>query len=228
LALPSIAVIVPLLNERDRLPELLEMLNELNADEVVLIDGDSTDGSKELLSKSGFLWCSSIPGRAVQMNEGAGECASDILLFIHADTDICSSHLSAVKEAMRSDDTIAGRFDVHLSGSHPAFRLIESMINLRSRLTKIGTGDQCQFVRRTVFDSLGGFPEQPLMEDIEFSKRLKRLGAIACIRDKVTTSSRRWEQFGIFRTIVLMWKLRLLYWLGVSPERLAAMYRDAR
>ena len=225
---PTVAVIVPTLNERERLPKLLEMLAGLSADEVILVDGRSTDDSDQLLAESGFQWIKSLSGRAVQMNRGAGECTSDILLFIHADTDICSSHISAVKEAMRSDNSVGGRFDVHLSGNHPAFRLIEWMINLRSRLTKISTGDQCQFVHRTVFESLGGFPEQPLMEDIEFSKRLKRLGAMACLRDKVTTSSRRWEQSGIVRTIVLMWKLRLLYWLGISPERLAAMYCDAR
>jgi len=228
LALPSIAAVVPLLNERDRLPELLEMLNELSADEVVLIDGGSTDGSKELLSKSGFSWCSSIPGRSVQMNRGASQCLSDIILFIHADTLISSSHILAVKEVMRDTETVAGRFDIHLSGRHPAFRMIESMMNLRSRLTRISTGDQCQFVRRSVFESLGGFPEQPLMEDVEFSKRLKRAGRIACLRDKVTTSSRRWEQHGTFKTILLMWKLRLYYWLGITPDRLAAMYRDAR
>ncbi|MCF7820999.1 MAG: TIGR04283 family arsenosugar biosynthesis glycosyltransferase [Mariprofundaceae bacterium] len=224
----TIAVVVPLLNEAKSLPQLFQLLDGLDADEIILVDGGSTDGSDQLLAESGFQWINSLSGRAVQMNKGAGECVSDILLFIHADTDICSSHISAVKEAMRSADNVGGRFDVHLSGNRPAFRLIEWMINLRSRLTKISTGDQCQFVRRIVFESLGGFPEQPLMEDIELSKRLKQLGKIACLRDRVTTSSRRWEQFGIFRTILLMWKLRLLYWLGVPPQRLATMYRDAR
>lgn len=107
-------------------------------------------------------------------------------------------------------------------------RLIERMINLRSRFTKISSGDQAMFVRRKLFEKLGGFSDQPLMEDIEFSRRLKQQGRVACLHDRVTTSSRRWEQFGIFRTIVLMWKLRFLYWAGVSPERLAKIYRDAR
>lgn len=129
---------------------------------------------------------------------------------------------------MRDESTVGGCFALRLSGSHPAFRIIEWFINVRSRLTRISTGDQCQFVRRDLFEVMGGFPEQPLMEDVEFARRLKRAGRIACLRDKVTTSSRRWEQHGILRTMLLMWKLRLLYWLGVAPERLAANYRDAR
>jgi len=219
---------VPLLNESARLSRLLEMLTALNADEVMLVDGGSTDGSDQLLVSSHFRWIKSEPGRALQMNSGAGRCQSDILLFLHADTEMSFDALTHLREAMQNLNIVGGRFDVRLSGTRPAFRMIEWFINTRSRLTRISTGDQCQFVRRTVFESLGGFPEQPLMEDVEFSKRLKRAGRIACLRNKVTTSSRRWEQFGIFRTILLMWKLRLYYQLGVTPDRLAAMYRDAR
>lgn len=204
------------------------MLTSLDTDEVVLIDGASTDGSGELLAASGLNWCTSRQGRAVQMNGGAALCSSDIFLFIHADTEIASTHLTAVRNVMSDEGIAGGHFDLRLSGNHPAFRIIEWFINARSRLTHISTGDQCQFVRREVFEAMGGFPEQPLMEDIEFAKRLKKYSRVACIRDKVTTSSRRWEQHGILRTILLMWKLRLYYWLGVAPESLAAIYRDAR
>lgn len=224
----SIAVIVPLLNEKQRLPALIDMLKSLEADEVVLIDGGSGDGSDELLAASSLNWCTSRQGRAVQMNCGAAQSTSDILLFIHADTLVSSTHLSAVREAMKEESVVGGRFDLRLSGNHPSFRLIEWFINVRSRLSRINTGDQCQFIRRRAFERMGGFPEQPLMEDVEFSKRLKRAGRIACLREKVTTSSRRWEQNGILKTVLLMWKLRLSYWLGVSPERLATIYRDAR
>jgi len=224
----TVAVVVPLLNEGGRLPALLEMLASLDADEVVLVDGGSADGSSELLAASGLNWCTSRQGRAAQMNSGAAQCRSDILLFIHADTEIVSTHLSAVREAMNDEETVGGHFDLRLSGSHSAYRIIEWFINARSRLTRISTGDQCQFVRRKAFEAMDGFPEQSLMEDVEFSKRLKLAGRIACLHDKVTTSSRRWEQHGILRTVMLMWKLRILYWFGINPERLAAIYRDAR
>lgn len=224
----SVAVIVPILNEGERLPQLLKMLEAIQADEVVLVDGGSSDGSDLLLAASKFKWIRSEPGRAVQMNSGATCCQSDVLIFLHADTELERAGLERLREVMQRPDVAGGRFDVRLSGSHPAFRMIEWLINVRSRLSKISTGDQCQFVRRDVFEQLGGFPEQPLMEDVEFSSRLKRAGRIACLRDKVTTSSRRWEQHGILRTILLMWKLRLYYWLGITPERLAAIYRDAR
>ena len=228
MARPTIAVIVPLLNERERLLDLLEMLNELNADEVMLVDGGSTDGTREMISKARFSWCSSEAGRSLQMNRGAEQCRSGILLFIHADTLISSSHIAAVKEALTDTAIVGGRFDISLSGRHAVFRVIEWMINVRSRLSRINTGDQCQFVRRDVFERLNGFPHQPLMEDIEFSKQLKRMGSVAALSDRVVTSSRRWEQHGIIRTILLMWKLRLLYWMGSSPDYLVKIYRDAR
>jgi len=126
---------------------------------------------------------------------------------------------------MQNASCVGGRFDVSLSGPGFALRLIAWFINIRSRLSGISTGDQCQFVRRSVFEAMGGFPEQALMEDVEFSKRLKRHGRIACLREKVLTSSRRWEAHGVVRTVWLMWTLRFLYWLGVSPEKLAMMYR---
>lgn len=225
---PTISIVVPILNEGERLPQLLQMLERLHADEVILVDGGSTDGSDMLLSGSSFKWIRSAPGRAVQMNRGAEKCRSDILLFLHADTAITPSAVDAAKAVMNHAEVAAGRFDLSLSGRRAVFRLIESMINLRSRITKISSGDQAIFVRRQIFEALGGFPEQPLMEDIELSRRLKRAGRIACLRDKVTTSSRRWEGHGVVRTILLMWKLRFLYWLGAAPESLAQMYRHAR
>jgi rSAM/selenodomain-associated transferase 2 len=225
---PTIAIIVPILNEGERLPQLLQMLEALHADEVIIVDGGSTDGSDQLLSESSIHWIKSNPGRAIQMNNGAVLCRSDILLFLHADTEITQAALIHVRDAMENPSIVGGRFDVTLSGAHPAFRLIEFMMNLRSRLTKISTGDQTIFVRREVFESLGGFPDQPLMEDIEFSKHLKGAGRIACLRDKVITSSRRWEKHGVMNTIVLMWKLRFFYWRGVSPDVLVKMYHHAR
>lgn len=224
----SVALIVPLLNEASTLPACLERLRVCGADELLLVDGGSSDGSRELLEQSGLDWLDSPAGRASQMNAGAAAASSDILLFLHADTVFDSRHLADVRQAMRDPAVVGGRFDVRLSGKHPAFRAIAYFINLRSRLTRISTGDQAMFVCRDVFAALGGFADIPLMEDVELSRRLKRQGEVACLRRRVTTSSRRWEKQGIVRTVLLMWKMRLLFRLGVSPTRLAAMYRDAR
>ncbi len=221
-------MIVPVFNEERVLPELMAGLQQLNANELVVVDGGSTDNTCRLLEESTLYWIHSASGRAVQMNAGARECESDIFLFIHSDTSIDSNHILAIKQAMQDASCVGGRFDVRLSGHGLALRVIGRFINLRSRLTGISTGDQCQFVRRDVFERMGGFPEQDLMEDVKFSKRLKRYGKISCLSEQVVSSSRRWETHGVLRTVLLMWKLRFLYWLGVSPEKLAAMYRQAR
>ena len=224
----TVAIVVPLLNEAKSLSQLFQLLDGLDADEIVLVDGGSEDDSLELLGKAPFRWLQSKKGRAFQMNAGASICQSETLLFLHADTEIDAVAIASARDAMADSEVVGGRFNLKLSGRHPMLRLIERMINLRSRFTKISTGDQAMFVRRKIFEKLGGFSDQPLMEDIEFSRRLKQQGRVACLHDRVTTSSRRWEQFGILRTILLMWKLRFLYWTGVSPERLARIYRDAR
>jgi len=220
----SVAAIVPVLNEAALLPGAIERFRHIGVDELVYADGGSTDSTREQLQAAGVRWVSSRPGRSAQMNRGAVECVSDILLFIHVDTSVSSSHIEAVLESMRDRRMAGGRFDVQLSGTHPAFRIIESMINMRSRLSRISTGDQAMFVRRNIFERLGGFPDQPLLEDVAFSRRLKRAGQIACLRQRVETSSRRWEECGIVRTILLMWWLRLRFWLGADPARLWQLY----
>jgi len=224
----AIAIIVPVFNEEGMLPALIASLARLSVQDVCIVDGGSTDDTRQLLKDSAMRWVVSSPGRAVQMNVGAQRASSDIIVFIHADTIIDSSHILAIQQAMQDESVVGGRFDIRLSGDSFALRVVAWFINMRSRLTGISTGDQCQFVRRAVFERMGGFPEQALMEDIEFSRRLKRYGNIACLSGPVVTSSRRWEAHGIMRTVWLMWKLRLLYWLGVSPEKLSSMYRQAR
>lgn len=225
----SVAVVIPVLNEAGSLLQHMRAFKALHNDyHVVFCDGGSEDDTCALLQQNGLHYCTSPRGRALQMNAGASACNNNILLFIHADTVISSSDVKLVKKAMQDESVVGGRFDIRLSGKALAFRIIESMINLRSRTTGISTGDQCQFVRRSVFEAMGGFPEQPLMEDVELSKRLKQYGKIACLKQKVITSSRRWENHGIVKTVVLMWKLRFLYWLETPPEKLAEIYRNVR
>ncbi len=195
---------------------------------VLFVDGGSEDGTVERIRRAGFDCIQSEAGRATQMNAGAAQCTAEVLWFVHADTGFTASHIDDIRRVMRSSDVVGGRFDVRLLGRHPVFRIIERLMNWRSRVTKIYTGDQAIFVRRNVFEQLGGFPEQPLMEDIELSRHLKRVGKTACLYRPVVTSSRRWEQYGIGRTILLMWKLRLYYWLGMPAEKLATMYYHVR
>ncbi|MDQ6997814.1 MAG: TIGR04283 family arsenosugar biosynthesis glycosyltransferase [Mariprofundus sp.] len=224
----SVAIIVPVYNEVQQLEQNVQRFVDLETDELIFVDGGSTDQSVLFLQRRGVICAASDPGRAIQMNTGAEFCKSNILVFIHVDTFINKSGIEAIKQAFSQPDVVGGRFDVRLSGKHPAFRIIAFMINLRSRLSKISTGDQVQFVSRSVFEAMHGFAEIPLLEDVEFSKRLKQVGPVACLNEQVITSSRRWEKHGIINTVWLMWKIRLYYWWGVSPEKLAMLYRHAR
>ncbi len=220
----SVAVVIPVLNEAALLPAAIERCRQLSADELVYADGGSTDGTREIMQAAGVHWVASKPGRATQMNLASASCKSDVFLFLHVDTSVYSGHIDAIRQVMQDETIAGGRFDVRLSGHHPALRVIEHMINLRSRLTRISTGDQAMFIRRSVFERLGGFPEQPLLEDVELSRWLKRAGKIACLRQQVETSSRRWEANGMVRTVLLMWLIRLRYWLGADPARLHRLY----
>jgi rSAM/selenodomain-associated transferase 2 len=221
----NLSIIVPVYNEADQVDKLIRRLRLLNdglVTDIIVVDGGSTDGTAERLSKQ-FTVIQSEKGRANQMNAGAKLANGTWLMFVHADTDLGPSHIAAAVShgAMHK----WGRFDVRLSGKGISFRVIETFINWRSRLTKVATGDQCIFVRKSVFDQLNGFSNLPLMEDVELSKRLKKLGKPACLHKRVVTSSRRWEENGVFSTVLLMWKLRYLFWRGVPAEELAKLYR---
>jgi len=224
---PRLSVIVPTLNEAAAIGDTLAALQPLRARgcEVIVADGGSADGTAALARPLADAVVASEAGRARQQNAGAAVASGEILLFLHADTRLPRDAHVLVADGLRQTGRGWGRFDVRLTGRHPALRVIERMMNLRSRLGGIATGDQAIFVRRERFRAVGGFPVIPLMEDVALSKALKRLGAPLCLRQTVTTSSRRWEQHGVYRTMALMWRLRAEYWLGVDPRRLADRYR---
>jgi rSAM/selenodomain-associated transferase 2 len=223
----KLSIIVPILNEARQLPGLLASLAEFRSRgvQVVLVDGDSADGSVELAEGAGFHVVRSDRGRARQMNAGAAVASGDVFLFLHADTILPTCADALIVKAFMASPQSWGRFDVHIDGRPPMLALVGFMMNWRSRLTGIATGDQAMFVRRDLFREVGGFPLQPLMEDIELSRRLKRISAPLGLRARVKTSGRRWETRGVWPTILLMWTLRLRYWLGAPAERLAKAYR---
>jgi rSAM/selenodomain-associated transferase 2 len=223
-----ISVICPVLNEEKTIGDTLEALLPLKPDELIVVDGRSSDGTREICRKRGVEILTAPRGRAAQMNCGAAHAGGDVLLFLHADTRLPPTAFSDIRRALRDPRCVGGRFDVRLDGDHWMLRVIGAMISLRSRLSKVGTGDQGIFVRRSLFEEMGGFPEIPLMEDIAFCRALKRLGVVACLKSKVITSARRWESDGVWRTIFRMWTLKSLYLLGVSPQRLKQFYDDAR
>ncbi len=224
---PSVAIVIPIINEAKVLPDTLKSLHGLPVDELVFVDGGSTDSSRALIAAQNYQCLISPPGRAKQMNLGAHSTRSDIILFLHADTRLSSSHILNIKKSY-IEGFSSGRFDIRFADRALTYRIISFFINVRSRLTKVSTGDQAMFVRRELFMQLEGFKDIPLMEDIELSKRLRAAGNVKCLTDKVVTSNRRWQNFGIARTVLLMWKLRLLFFLGVPPAKLALMYRGER
>ena len=189
------------------------------------MDGGSTDATAAVAARFPQVSLVSSPrGRARQMNAGARCARGDVLLFLHADTLLPDGALAAVEAATRDPGVVAGRFDVRFDNPRRVFRMIAWFMNRRSRWSGISTGDQAIFVRRESFDAVGGYPDIPLMEDVELCRRLKRRGHMAALRLRVTTSARKWEQEGAVRTILLMWALRLLYRVGVSPARLHRWY----
>ena len=222
----NISIIVPIYNEAaqvDRLANRLRLLKDDWVKEIIIVDGGSNDGCTDFLKKE-FTVLQGPKGRAAQMNFGAQQARGSWLLFLHADTHLDSHH---IKHAMGEGALHQwGRFNVRLSGQHYMFRVIEWFINWRSRITSVATGDQCLFIRKKLFDELNGFADIPLMEDVEICKRMRKQNKPKNILTPVVTSSRRWQQGGVFKTILLMWKIRYLYWRGVSPEILLNLYKS--
>lgn len=224
----QLSIIVPALNEAGCIRELLRQLQALRAQghEVIVVDGGSCDATVALAQPLVDQLLPAPAGRALQMNIGAQAARGRVLWFVHADTRVPEKAAPVIIESV-AHAAGWGRFDVRLSGDGLLLRLVERMMNWRSRFTGIATGDQGIFVTRELFERVGGFAALPLMEDIDLSRRLKHEQRPLCLRDTLTSSSRRWEQKGIVRTIALMWVLRLAYFLGVPPARLAMHYDQA-
>jgi rSAM/selenodomain-associated transferase 2 len=224
-SLPSLSIIMPVLNEAARIDGALRALAALRARgaEIIVVDGGSTDPTPQIARALADRVLASPRGRASQMNAGAGVARGDVLLFLHADTQLPESADRLALDALARSGRVWGRFDVRIAGGG-LLKLIALMMNLRSRATGIATGDQAMFVTCEAFARAGGFPAIALMEDIALSARLKRLSRPLCLRARVTTSDRRWKQYGMLRTVTLMWRLRLSYFLGADPQRLARDY----
>ncbi len=224
----QISVIIPTLNEEAVLEKTLSTLRERGQAEVIVVDGGSKDQTQAIARRYADRLLSSPPGRARQMNLGAEVAKGEVLLFLHADTLLPEHFTEILAQTLSDPSVVGGRFDVKLDGRRWIFRVVETLISFRSRLTRTATGDQAIFIRRQAFFALGKYPEVPLMEDIALSRKMKRAGRVACLRECVVTSSRRWEKNGVLRTIVLMWVLKLGYFAGIPPARLKAFYADTR
>jgi rSAM/selenodomain-associated transferase 2 len=222
----KLSIVLPVFNEAQQLPQVLECLRPARERgvEVIIVDGGSEDGTLAIAARSGARLVSSPKGRARQMNAGARIAGADVLLFLHVDTILPERADLLIDAAICDRRQVWGRFDVDIRGRPWMLRVIAVLMNWRSRISGIATGDQAIFVARSAFESIGGFPDQPLMEDVELCKRLRALSPPACLRARAVTSGRRWESRGVWRTIVLMWRLRWAYWRGVPASVLANLY----
>ena len=222
----KLSIVIPVLDEAATLPALLERVAPLRAcgTEVIIVDGGSRDGSPTLVERAGVALVRAQRGRARQMNAGAAAARGDVLLFLHADTELPPFADQAVLAALATGRHVWGRFDVSIIGRHWMLPVVATMMNLRSRLTGIATGDQGIFMTRAACKRIGGFEDIPLMEDIAASRALRRLSRPAIPPATLQTSARRWQRHGIIKTIVTMWGLRLAYFLGVPSQRLARYY----
>jgi rSAM/selenodomain-associated transferase 2 len=230
----TISVIIPTLNEERTIVATLAQTAALGFNELIVVDGGSLDQTPVLVesyrrrtqppAQSPVRLVTTLCGRAHQMNEGAKASGGEILLFLHADTQLPDDAKTMIETTLANQGMVGGWFDVRFDRPSMWGTIISRIMNRRSRLSGIATGDQALFVRRRIFEQMGGFADMPLMEDIDFSRRLKQKGATAALTATVTTSFRRWEQYGPLRTILLMWGLRFLYWIGVNSHTLNRWY----
>ena len=224
-----ISIIIPALNEYDYIGRTLETVGRAQGVEVIVVDGGSSDGTMDMARSHSARVISSQKGRAIQMNSGAAEAGGDLLMFLHADCLPPENFASIVRDTLSNSSVIAGAFNIQIDKPGLSYGAIETMANLRSRLTRVPYGDQGFFIGRETFEQIGGFSDIPLMEDIEIGRRVKKLGHIKFTSDPITVSSRRWDTEGIIYTTLRNWTLALAYTIfRVSPARLAGYYKDKR
>jgi rSAM/selenodomain-associated transferase 2 len=226
IVMSKLSIIMPVLNEGEGIAAALDALAVLRAlgTEVMVVDGGSRDATIQRARLRADHVIAAPRGRGLQMNAGAHKASGDVLLFLHADTRLPADADHVVLNSLERSGRVWGHFDAEIEGQSPLLVVIAWLMNLRSRLTGIATGDQAMFVRRDAFQAAGGFAAIPLMEDIELCRRLRRVSRPLCLRERVITSGRRWEKDGILNTVVLMWRLRLAYFLGADPKALARRY----
>jgi rSAM/selenodomain-associated transferase 2 len=227
----QLSVIIPTLNEADNIENLINYIkNENISVEIIISDADSSDRTKEIAASQGAKVVNSAQAsRGMQLNRGAEIASAPILLFLHADSKLELSALTTLVNQMEIDnDQIGGCFSLEIESEHPLLKFISWSSNLRAKYLNLIFGDQGIFIKKNIFERLGGFPEIELMEDWEFSKKMKKAGKLLYLEKKIYTSARRWEEYGVLKTIILMHKIKILYLLGWSPAKLKAIYRDER
>jgi rSAM/selenodomain-associated transferase 2 len=227
----QLSVIIPTLNEADNIKELINCIKNENINcEIIISDADSSDRTREIAASQGAkIVNSQKASRGLQLNRGAEIASAPILLFLHADSNLEESALSSLVTRMeQSSEKVGGCFSLEIKSEHPLLKFISWSSNLRAKYLNLIFGDQGIFIKKEVFESLGGFPEIELMEDWEFSKKLAKTGELLFLDKKIYTSARRWEEYGVLKTILLMHKIKILYLFGYSPEKLKQIYRDAR
>lgn len=222
----SISFVIPILNEEAALTKQSSSFQALikEGHEIIAVDAGSFDASVAIAENIGCVCLNSKASRGLQLHIGAEKCSNDIIVFLHADTQLPKSAVQSILNTLSANKKYWGRFDVAFTNSSLVFKTIAWFMNRRSCITAVVTGDHTLFIKRETYFALGGFANIPLMEDVELSKRLKKHSRPACLKDTVITSSRKWETNGILKTVLSMWRFRLLFYFGASPEKLAKQY----
>jgi rSAM/selenodomain-associated transferase 2 len=221
----TISIIIPVLNEAAIIKQTLERLTQYSEIEIIVVDGGSQDETVAIAETAAKVITVIGKGRAGQMNAGANLAQSEILLFLHADTQLPANFIDLVTKTLQQDQTIAGAFELAIDGSSLSLRWVEMLVRVRSRFLSLPYGDQAIFISKLAFIEAGGFADLPIMEDFEFIRRIKRQGRIAIATDAVTTSDRRWQKLGVWQTTLINQLMIAGYYLGISPTKLSQFYR---